>query len=88
MGIDLNAVQAHHVPREVGTTGTGTPSQRMTPHGRIGRMSEHHEHQAGTVSGCWHCTKVAYEPSWYASLLAFSQAPSIAQVGLAQTVGS
>ena len=51
-------------------------------------MSEHQEHQAGTVSGCWPCTKVAYEPGWYASLLAFSQAPSTAQVGHAQTVGS
>ena len=51
-------------------------------------MSGHHEHQAGTVSGCWHCTKVAYEPSWYASLLAFSQAPSVAEVGRAQLVSS
>lgn len=36
-------------------------------------MSDHADHQAGTLSGCRHCTKVAYEPSWYASLLAFSQ---------------
>jgi hypothetical protein len=51
-------------------------------------MSTHHEHKAGTVSGCWHCTKVAYEPSWYASLLAFSQAPAVVQIDQAQTVGS
>ena len=51
-------------------------------------MSEYHDHLAGTVSGCWHCTKVAYEPSWYASLLAFSQSPSTEQVVHAQTVGS
>jgi hypothetical protein len=48
-------------------------------------MSDHREHQPGTVSGCWQCTKVAYEPSWYASLLTFSQ---VRTPGAAQTVGS
>jgi hypothetical protein len=75
-------------PATNGITDNRRITQQMTQDGRIGRMSEHQEHEAGTVSGCWHCTKVAYEPSWYASLLAFSQAPSIAQVGLDQTVGS
>lgn len=36
-------------------------------------MAGHHEHQAGTVGGCQECGQLAYEPSWYASLLAFSQ---------------
>ena len=36
-------------------------------------MNEHLEHKAGTVNGCKECTAVAYEPSWYASLLAFGQ---------------
>jgi hypothetical protein len=68
--------------------GTEVPQSRRTQDGRIGRMSTHREHKAGTVSGCWHCTKVAYEPSWYASLLAFSQAPAVVQIDQAQTVGS
>jgi hypothetical protein len=87
MGIDLHLVQAQHVPREHEPPAPRT-SQRRTQDGRIGRMSEHHEHQAGTMDGCWHCTKVAYEPSWYASLLAFSQVPSMAEVGRAQLVSS
>ena len=36
-------------------------------------MSEHREHKAGTVSGCKDCAALAYEPSWYASLLAFGE---------------
>jgi hypothetical protein len=48
-------------------------SPPTTETGRNVRMSDLADHQAGTQSGCRHCTKVAYEPSWYASLLAFSQ---------------
>jgi hypothetical protein len=80
-------VQAHHVPAKTEHRHRVTTAAQDTD-GRIGRMSEHREHQAGTVSGCWHCTKVAYEPSWYASLLAFSQAPSATQARHAQTVSS
>ncbi len=36
-------------------------------------MGEHLGHKVGTVSDCKDCTAVAYEPSWYASLLAFGQ---------------
>jgi hypothetical protein len=39
----------------------------------VGPMNEHKDHKAGTVNGCKHCTAVAYEPSWYASLQAFGQ---------------
>ena len=54
-------------------------------------MSElrgHEEHSAGTVSGCWHCTKIAYEPSWYASLLTFSQVRDTVRFGVVQTVST
>jgi hypothetical protein len=34
-------------------------------------MSKHGEHQAGTVSDCLKCRTIAYEPSWYAAMLAF-----------------
>ena len=34
-------------------------------------MSRHGEHQAGTVSDCLKCKAIAYEPSWYAAMLAF-----------------
>ena len=51
-------------------------------------MSEHREHQAGTVSGCWHCAKVAYEPGWYASLLTFSAATTTVRLEEAQTVNA
>jgi hypothetical protein len=40
------------------------------------------------MSGCWHCTKVAYEPSWYASLLAFSQGRDRVRIEEAQTVST
>ena len=36
-------------------------------------MNEHRKHKAGTVNGCKDCSAVAYEPSWYASLLALGQ---------------
>jgi hypothetical protein len=36
-------------------------------------MSDHRDHKAGTVDGCVECLLVAYEPGWYASILAFSQ---------------
>lgn len=49
---------------------------------------EHEEHSAGTVSGCWHCTKIAYEPSWCASLLTFSQVRDTVRIGAAQTVST
>jgi hypothetical protein len=32
---------------------------------------DHHKHREGTVQGCLECTALAYEPSWYASLLSF-----------------
>jgi hypothetical protein len=34
-------------------------------------MSDHGEHRAGTVSNCLKCKAIAYEPSWYAAMLAF-----------------
>jgi hypothetical protein len=36
-------------------------------------MSKHGEHQPGTVGTCLKCTKIAYEPSWYAVMLAFEE---------------
>ena len=66
-------------------------SRASSQDGRTGRMSEHkkhEEHSAGTVSGCWHCTKIAYEPSWYASLLTFSQVRDSVQIGAVQTVST
>ena len=36
-------------------------------------MSKHGNHQAGTVSGCAQCVTIAYEPSWYAAMLAFAE---------------
>ena len=29
----------------------------------------HETHRAGTAKGCKECSKLAYEPSWYATLL-------------------
>ena len=49
-------------------------------------MGEHREHAAGTVSGCRHCVTVAYEPSWYASLLAFAEGREVMRLEAAQTV--
>ncbi len=40
-------------------------------------MGDHKDHSVGTVSGCSHCTQIAYEPGWYASLLAFSRSTEI-----------
>jgi len=51
-------------------------------------MNEHQEHPSGTVSGCWHCTKIAYEPSWYASLLTFSRVVAAERIDVAQTVNT
>jgi hypothetical protein len=32
---------------------------------------DHATHRAGTVAGCRDCQRMAYEPGWYASLVAF-----------------
>jgi hypothetical protein len=32
---------------------------------------DHKMHRAGTVAGCPECQRMAYEPGWYASLVAF-----------------
>ena len=32
---------------------------------------EHTEHRPGTEKSCAHCQELAYEPSWYAALVAF-----------------
>jgi hypothetical protein len=32
---------------------------------------DHTTHRAGTVAGCRDCQRMAYEPGWYASLVAF-----------------
>lgn len=50
-------------------------------------MSEHKDHAAGTDSSCRLCTKIAYEPSWYASLL-FAQVGVALRIGGAQTVST
>jgi hypothetical protein len=34
-------------------------------------MEHHKMHRAGTVAGCPECQRMAYEPGWYASLVAF-----------------
>jgi len=34
-------------------------------------MEHHTTHQPGTVAGCPECHSMAYEPGWYASLVAF-----------------
>jgi hypothetical protein len=34
-------------------------------------MEHHTTHQPGTVAGCSACHRMAYEPGWYASLMAF-----------------
>ena len=44
-------------------------------------MGDHTEHSLGTVSGCSHCTQIAYEPGWYASLLAVSRGSEIVWFG-------
>lgn len=49
-------------------------------------MGDHKEHSVGTVSGCSHCTQIAYEPGWYASLLAFSRGGEIVWFGGAATL--
>ena len=36
-------------------------------------MGDHATHRTGDVNTCPDCKKVAYEPSWYAAMLAFSQ---------------
>ena len=36
-------------------------------------MGDHATHRAANVNMCTDCAKVAYEPSWYAAMLAFSQ---------------
>ena len=36
-------------------------------------MNDHGEHEAGMLSECRTCAKVAYEPGWYATLLGFAQ---------------
>lgn len=51
-------------------------------------MSEHTEHSVGTVSGCWQFMTIAYEPSWYASLLTSSQVRDTMRIGSAQSVST
>lgn len=51
-------------------------------------MSEHTEHSVGTVSGCRQCMKIASEPSWYASLLTFSQVRDTMRMDSAPTVST
>jgi len=36
----------------------------------------HRHHAAGTDSMCQKCSTLAYEPSWYATLLTFAQSKS------------
>lgn len=36
-------------------------------------MGDHATHQRGDVDTCPDCRQVAYEPSWYATMLAFSK---------------
>jgi hypothetical protein len=36
-----------------------------------GDMDHHTNHRPGTDSDCAHCQQLAYEPGWYAALVAF-----------------
>ncbi len=36
-------------------------------------MGDHATHGAGEVDSCTDCSQLAYEPSWYAAMLAFSK---------------
>ncbi len=36
-------------------------------------MGDHATHRSGEVDSCPDCRQAAYEPSWYASMLAFSK---------------
>jgi hypothetical protein len=36
-------------------------------------MGDHATHRSGDVNDCPDCTQAAYEPSWYAAMLAFSK---------------
>jgi hypothetical protein len=43
-------------------------------------MGEHGSHQPGTVNSCSTCKELAYEPSWYAAMLAFDEARNLERV--------
>ncbi len=45
-------------------------------------MSEHGEHPAGTVSRCLTCSSIAYEPGWYAAMLAFTEGRNLGPNGV------
>jgi hypothetical protein len=51
-------------------------------------MSEHREHEAGTVSECRQCAALAYEPSWYASLTTWAQAGGSARSAQVRTAAA
>jgi hypothetical protein len=36
-------------------------------------MGDHSTHRTGDVNTCLDCRQAAYEPSWYAAMLAFSK---------------
>ncbi len=38
---------------------------------------DHHMHRPGTVKECWRCNRIAYEPGWYAALLAIEQGQTV-----------
>ncbi|HVF08248.1 MAG TPA: hypothetical protein VNC60_06700 [Actinomycetota bacterium] len=54
----------------------------------MGGHAQHADHIAGTVSDCRACTSVAYEPSWYASLLIVARALGADRIGAAQIVST
>ncbi len=54
----------------------------------MGGHGRHGDHIAGTVSACRACTSVAYEPSWYASLLIVASALGAEQIGASQIVNT
>ena len=47
-------------------------------------MTDHSNHKAGTASDCPECGQLAYEPGWYATLLAFAQEGNFAVVDRAR----
>ncbi|MGH2539835.1 MAG: hypothetical protein ACRDGK_04895 [Actinomycetota bacterium] len=49
-------------------------------------MSDHREHETGTMSDCRQCATVAYEPGWYATLLSFAQDRESLRLSRAQPV--
>ena len=41
----------------------------------------HETHRAGTDKGCKECARLAYEPSWYATLLTHAGDDLLVEVG-------